>query len=104
VSAFINVDKPDRHSTKIKQNKSGLRRGANFKQARGDITEAQRLEIFDKVRLAQLADFKPLLYVIPYSLVSSLLVAVPVKHRANTMADEFIIQRLSRTSFDIIDP
>lgn len=103
-SLMKDVDNGDRHSAKIKQNKAGLRRGANFKQLHGDITEPQRLEIFDKVRLAQVVDFKPLLYVIPYSLVSGLLITIPVKQRANPMAEEFIIQRLPRASFDIIDP
>jgi hypothetical protein len=98
------VENNDRHSSKIKQNKAGLRRGAIFKHQKGDITDAERLEIFDKVRLAQIADFKPLLYVIPYPLDSGILSLVPVRQRANPLADEFIIQRLPRSSFDIIDP
>jgi hypothetical protein len=82
------VENSDRHSEKIRLNKAGLRRGATFKHATGDITDAQRLEILDKVRLAQLAAFKPLLYVIPYPLVSGILSTVPVKHRANPLSEE----------------
>jgi hypothetical protein len=85
-------------------NKAGLRRGAAYKHGQGDITDTQRLEIFDKVRLAQLADFKPLLYVIPTTLVSNILSTVPVKHRSNPLSEEYIIARLPRMSFDIINP
>jgi hypothetical protein len=54
------IESGDRHSEKIRLNKAGLRRGATFKHGEGEITNNQRLEIFDKVRLAQLPDFKPL--------------------------------------------
>ena len=98
------IENADRHCEKIRLNKSGLRRGATFKEGQEDITNSQRLEILDKVRLAQLADFKPLLYVIPYPLVSGLLSTVSVKHRANPLSEEYIIAGLPRTSFDIINP
>jgi hypothetical protein len=98
------VENSDRHCPKIRLNKAGLRRGATLKHRQGDISNTQRLEILDKVRLAQLADFKPLLYVIPHPLVSGLLSMVPVKHRANPLSEEYFIARLPRDSFDIINP
>jgi hypothetical protein len=98
------VENSDRHNERIRLNKAGLRRGATFKHGQGDITDAQRLEILDKVRLAGFGDFKPLLYVIPYTLVSGMLSTVPVRHRANPLSEEYIIARLPRTSFDIINP
>ena len=98
------IEAGDRHSAKIKENKAGLRRGANFKHGKGDITDLQRLEIFEKVRLAQIPDFKPLVYVIPFNLVQNMLIKVPPKHRANHLIEEFIIEGLPRASFDIIDP
>lgn len=98
------VQNGDRHSEKIRLNRTGLRRGATFKHGRGDITDAQPLEILDKVRLAQFAAFKPLLYVIPYPLVSGMLITVPVKQRANPLSEEYIIARLPGSSFDIISP
>ncbi len=103
-SLLKDIANGDKHSAKIKQNRAGLRRGANFKHTKGEISDEQRLEIFDKVRLAQIADLKPLLYLIPYSLVRGILSTVPVKHRANPLAEEFIIQKLARSKFDIIDP
>ncbi len=98
------VKNSDKHSPNIRLNRAGLRHGATIKQGQGAITDAQRLEILDKVRLAQIADFKPLLYVIPYFLVSGVLTTVPVKHRANPLAEEYIVARLPRASFDIISP
>jgi hypothetical protein len=98
------IENGDRHCEKILLNKAGLRHGATVKHGQGDIDNTQRLEILDKVRLAQLPDFKPLLYVIPYPLVSGMLSTVPVRHRANPLAEEYIIAGLPRTSFDIINP
>ncbi len=98
------VENGDRHSEKIRLNRAGLRRAATFKYGQEEINDQQRLEILDKIRLAQFPDFKPLLYVIPYTLVSGMLSTVPVKHRANPLSEEYIIARLPRTSFDIINP
>jgi hypothetical protein len=98
------VENSDRHCEKIRLNKAGLRRGATFKHGQGAINDAQRLEILDKVRLAGFADFLPLLFVIPYTLVTGMVSTVPVKHRANPLLEEYIIPRLPRTSFDIINP
>ena len=98
------IENGDRHDERVRLNKAGLRRGATFKHGQGEIDDNQRLEILDKVRLAALVDFKPLLYVISYPLVASLLKTVPVKQRANPLADEYIIARLPRSSFDIINP
>lgn len=98
------IQNNDRHSAKIKSNKAGLRRGANFRRQRGLITDLQRLEIFDKVRLAPIPEYRPLLYLIPFPLVKTIARIVPVSHRANPLAEEFIIEGLPRTSFDIITP
>src|SRR5882762_3472169 len=50
------VETGDRHCERVRLSKAGLRRGATFKHGRGEITNTQRLEILDKVRLAQVAD------------------------------------------------
>lgn len=98
------IENNDGHSQKIRLNKAGLLFGATIMHGKGDISDAQRLEIIEKVRLAQFADFKPLLYLIPYALVSDMLSNVPVKLRPNPLSEEYIITRLPRTSFDIISP
>ena len=93
----------ERHSDKIKQNKAGLRRGANAKEQAGVITNKQRLEIFAVVSRAQIIDFRPILYVIPYPLVSDLIVEVPVAERSHPLSMECRIERLPRSCFDVID-
>jgi hypothetical protein len=98
------VENSDQHSTKIKLNRSGLRHGANVTHSLGIITDAQRLEIFAKIKRARFAEFKPLLYVTPFPLVTGIVKLVPVNQRANPLADEYIIERLPRASFDIINP
>jgi hypothetical protein len=98
------IQNGDRHSAKIRQNKAGLRRGAIVKHKMGVIDERQRLEILEKVRRAQFVEFKPLLYAIPFSLVASIFTPVPVRYRSNPLSEEYIIERLPRSTFDIINP
>jgi hypothetical protein len=98
------VENSDEHSTKIKLNKAGLRHGADVTRRLGFIDDSQRLEIVAKIKRARFAEFRPLLYVIPFPLVRGILKLVPVTQRANPLADEFIIERLPRATFDIINP
>lgn len=97
------IQNGDRHSTKIRQNRAGLRRGAVVKHRMGAIDDRQKLEIFDKVRRAQFMEFKPLLYVIPFSLVADISTPVPVRYRSNPLSEEYIIERLPHRSFDTIN-
>lgn len=96
------VKRRDRHSAKIAQNKIAIIRGASVKRGAGVITKAQEKEIVAIVNAAEIADFAPLLYVIPYQLVSKKLKMVPVAERAHPLSTEFIIQRLPRRCFDVI--
>jgi hypothetical protein len=97
------VKRRDRHSAKIAQNKIGIIRGASVKRSAGVITKAQEKEIVAVVKAAETADFAPLLYVIPYQLVSKKLKMVPVAERAHPLSTEFIIPRLPRRCFDVIE-
>ncbi|MGH6921758.1 MAG: hypothetical protein ACREJ0_29170 [Geminicoccaceae bacterium] len=93
----------DHHSTKIEANRQGLVRGATMKLAAGAIDDLAASEIAEITRLAGVADFRPLLYVIPYALVDGSVRAVPVTQRAHPLSDEFQIESLSRQCFDIIE-
>ncbi len=97
------VEAGDRHSVKIAQNTAGLRRGADIKLKSGAITQAQHDEILDIIAAAQIADFKPLLYIIPAAAAKRLLKSVPVKDRAHMMSEEYIIESLPRSHFDAIE-
>lgn len=93
----------DLHSALIKEQKAGLRKGAETKLLAGVITEGDRDEIIEVVAAAQQADFKPLIYVMPYAAVKSLIKKVPVLERAHPMSIEYIIEDLPHDQFDILD-
>jgi hypothetical protein len=93
----------DHHSAKIEANRQGLVRGADMKLAAGAIDDRAASEIAEITRLASVADFRPLLYVIPYALVDRDAKEVPVAQRAHPLSDEFQIESLSRECFDIIE-
>lgn len=96
------IRRGDNHSSKIIQNKDGIKRGAEFKCKNGIITEGEKNAIIQIVDNSRLLDFKPLIYVIPYEKVESQLESVKIADRAHPLSDEFIIRELKREDFDII--
>ena len=103
LSLYKEVTSRDRHSSKIKDNKVGILKGAAFKREAGIITEDEEKEIAAVVDSAEQQDFKPLLYIIPYEKAVALLKQVPVGEKAHPLSTEFIIQSLPRDHFDIIE-
>lgn len=97
------VKRGDRHSAKIAANKAGILRGMEYKMAAKEITSKQASEVASIVDAAEPQDFKPLIFVVPFALVKKLLQPVPVSQRAHPLSDEFIINRLPRACFDVID-
>lgn len=93
----------DRHSTKIRENRVGISRGAELRRKDGMIDERQEKEINEMIGNAGIQDFKPLLYVIPHELVAPMIEPVPVEHRAHPLSVEFVVPRLPRAKFDVID-
>lgn len=93
----------DRHSSKIEENRVGILRGASIKKICGIITDDQEREIVSIVNAAETREFRPLLYVIPFHAVSSLAQEVPIKDRAHPMSTEFLIERLPRKYFDVLE-
>jgi hypothetical protein len=100
---FEDVRYGELHSAKIDANRVGLINGANKKAAAGVITTQQKREIHSIVKRAERSSFRPLLYIIPFALVTDLIVNVPVKSRAHPLANEFIIEMLPRRYFDVIE-
>jgi hypothetical protein len=92
----------DRHSAKVEQNRSGILRGATANRNAGVISDDQETEIASIVRDAEIRDFEPLIYVMPYGRVSGLVKEVPVKDRAHPLSQEYVIASLPRRLFDII--
>ena len=93
----------DRHSAKIAQNRSAILRGARANRIAGVISERRETEISSIVRDAEIRDFEPLVYVIPYGRVSRLVKEVPVAERAHPLSEEYVIESLPRRLFDIIE-
>jgi hypothetical protein len=97
------VKQGDRHSSKIIDNKSGILRGASIKRNLNVISEEEEKEIIAIVDNAETRDFSPLVYIIPHQKVKRLVEKVPPEKKAHPLSNEFIIQDLPRTYFDIID-
>jgi len=97
------VDNYDLHSSKINENKSGLKRGAliNYRNEVIDADELARInQIIDT---AELFLFRPLIYLIPVQLVDSKIKEVPVDTAANPLSLEYQILDLSENEFEIIE-
>jgi hypothetical protein len=97
------VRRRDRHSAKIAQNRVGIVRGATIKKKAGVINDGQEAQIVSIVDAAELADFRPLVYVIPYHSVAHLAKEVPLVDKAHPLSAEWIIESLHRDLFDVIE-
>jgi hypothetical protein len=93
----------DGGDAKIASQKKVLRALALQWLEQGAITDDQRDEIVAMVKYSQMADWRPLLYVIPYGPVASRVRAVPRKSRAS-QEPEYIVEDLVETEFHIIEP
>jgi hypothetical protein len=102
-SLALEVERNDRHSAKIKENKTGLMRGARIRCTRGEISSQDLETIRDIVSASTAVDFRPLLYVINYAAVSGDLIEVPVEKRAHPLSVEFQLEHLHRDHFDILE-
>jgi hypothetical protein len=100
---YKDVTSDDHHSFLIKRNKVGLRKGIAAKLASGVITPNDALALESAIRRANLKDFRPMLYIIPFTKVKRLLVEVDVKERAHPLSVEYKIEALSSGSFEAIE-
>jgi hypothetical protein len=98
------IRRGDFHSAYIKQNRIGLLRGAKLKLKAGVIDQAQYGDIQAIIRKAQLSDFSPLIYVIPFAMVKKSAILVAPAKAANPFSCEYQIASLVRSDFDIISP
>jgi hypothetical protein len=100
---YTDVTSKDHHSFLIKRNKVGLRKGIAAKLSRGVITPKDALALESAIRRAQLIDFRPVLYIIPFSKVKRLVLEVDVKDRAHPLSVEYKIEALPSGSFEAIE-
>ena len=92
----------DRHSALIRQNRSGIRKGARAKHTAGIITQAQLVEIRRIVERAETREFRPVLYLIPFASAGESIVEVPVRERASLLSVEYRLEALRNDCFDLL--
>jgi len=97
------VKRGDKHSSKIAANRAGLLNGAHVKRKAGEISDGAIGEIVSVLDQAGIGDFRPLIYVIPFVLVTDDLESVPVGSRAHPLSIEYVIRKLPRGAFDVIE-
>lgn len=93
----------DGHSPHIEQNRRGLLFGAQAKEQQGVIDAATRQRVEGVVKLAPLSDFSPLLLVMPYVTVCGILKQADVQDAARPTSEEYIIEALPRSFFDVLE-
>lgn len=98
------VMREDINSSKIKNNILGIQNGAVIKRRAGEISDRQYKDI-KKLIIKSETNFKcfrPLLYIIPYK-ESLSIKEVSIDKKANPFSNEYIIDKLMRKDFDIIE-
>jgi hypothetical protein len=100
---FEEVMRGDLHSARIEANRVGIICGANKKAEAGVISSSQKKEIYSIVKQADTRNFRPLLFIIPFSLMADAVKLVPLNRRAHPFSVEFIIESLPRSYFDIVE-
>jgi hypothetical protein len=81
-----------------------LRRGAIQKRDASVINDQQLLDINWIIDEAQISDFRPLLYIIPFTeAISSIAHELPVRDKAHPFSEEYLIESLPQNLFNIIE-
>lgn len=96
------VARNDYHSGKIGAQKASFKAQAVKWKIAGEITDSQEQDIIFMVDNAPSNHWRPLLYVIRRDLVETRMKLVPVSQAAS-FADEYIIDDLDRSEFDLIE-
>ena len=97
------VRRGDRHSELIKRNRSGILGGAEAKLDEGVITRTRFDEIQTIVETSHPREFRPVLFVMPFDAVRTLIVEASVRERAHPMSVEYRVERLPRNRFDMLE-
>ena len=97
------IEQGDRDSAYVHKAKQGIINGATAKLEEGVIDKEEHEAILAMVASADLSDFRPLVYVIPYDRVVDQLVEPPSDQRAHHLSTEYVIKSLARSDFDVIE-
>ena len=93
----------DLHSSKIEQNKRGIKAGAAHMLRNNVITEHEFGLITKMVDSSSPSDYRPLVYLIPKEFVEDKIELVDVDSRANPLSVEYRIFNLEECEFEIIE-
>lgn len=93
----------DRHGLFIKEQKAGIRYGAEVKCKDNVISRKDKGKILKMVELSTPADFKPLLYTMAYDDVKKLLCKPDIGELSHPCSSEFLIKALPRSLFRVHD-
>jgi len=91
------------HSANVERLRRTIAYGATSKFDAREISEAQYHDIGKILKTAPIADFRPLLYIIPYQCVAQLVQDVPIEERAHPLSLELKVSALPRKFFDVIE-
>jgi hypothetical protein len=103
ISLKLAVAEEDEHDYKITEQKSLITARAVRWEADGEISSADKDEIVFSAMNGAFKQWRPLIYVIPYTLVAGRVEPVPRASRAG-LSPEYRIADLERSEFDIIEP
>lgn len=101
---FREVDRGERHSDAIANNRKGIKKGADAKLEARVISSDEHASIMRTLENAKVRDFRPVLYVIPSDRVRGTVVDVPVHQRAHPLSREYRVENLGRDCFDMLEP
>lgn len=102
-SLHHDVSTRDRHSNEIKRQRDSLKGLALVLEASGHIGADEREEIAEIADSADIADFRPVIYAIPYEIVATRVQVVPLANRAG-LEREYIVPDLKAGEFSMIEP
>jgi hypothetical protein len=100
---YEEVRRGDRHSPRLSSTRTGIVHGARTKRKAGIIDEETLTDIITSVELAPSWEFRPLMFLMPYSKVKKMITKVPVVERAHPLSLECLITSLPGRLFDVIE-
>jgi hypothetical protein len=92
----------DQHGYKIEANRTGIRKGAEKMRKWGKISESQLREISVIAKKANNEQFRPLLCVISRIEAVPYYKAVDIGDKANPLSQEYILNDLPQSVFDVV--
>jgi hypothetical protein len=96
------VDRKDRHSAKITEQKASFALLAKSWLDAQELSQSDFDDLLFMIQNSEMEHWRPLIYVIPRATVADRLVTVPLARRAG-LGDEYIIKDLKRDEFEIME-